>query len=742
KGGIVGKRSKPKSPLKLLDEFVDEGVLVKEPASNKVEANLQQAMDLSLKELEKKTQGPARPVVFREPDSGRFQPLLETLKKNSPVDQFIFQRPTSMSIESSRNAEFHSIDAELTMTDSVMESDKEVPLVNREKDASYKELTEIDTGDQVEDQAGRNPGSAAESQPQPSHVVHARPNLEHIDLKENLKLPTEDQAILKKPVSSTRTLTSLQNINKELSFTNQFLMEKPREEEPEKTNTESEVQSMVTVPVHLYTSLVPPMTNPVIDLAVSQPVSITVQVPLPTSTTIATTITTTTLSPPPPHPQQSTTDSIVLQRIGELEKHMADLLQNNLALEERLDKHGSRLYNLENLNIPHQEILQQRMFEDKSYEAHENHKNLFDALQKSLKRDNSNQLLSDLEAARQKKRKRHDLPITPSDSMMNDDSIPDEQIQFYDDEDTKNDHLPKADTRKDWWKPLPEEERPATPEPAWIIPSSNISNMTAFLNWYCQKINKIVLTQVDFEGKAYEVVKAFYPDVIHIQSQMEDCHKMLVDQIDWAIPKGDQVRIDVSRSMPVGGPLGHVTIQTQFCFNKDLEYLRYGNKGSRPALSISKMKAARYPDFGLKLLVSEQLRIDDACTYDISAKYGISHWWFNRHKFYIDRHDSSVDFQEHTIAEKDLKNLYPNNFKDLNMLLLQGHLDHLPGSNKRMLSTTFKLWTRNLVTRQRVKDFQLDIKSYQTQLNLTKPEWDATGYEFKHDYTSLSLLEQ
>ncbi|GJV47339.1 hypothetical protein Tco_1437551 [Tanacetum coccineum] len=32
---------------------------------------------------------------------------------------------------------------------------------------------------------------------------------------------------------------------------------------------------------------------------------------------------------------------------------MADLLQDNLALGERLDKHGTRLYNLENLDIPH-----------------------------------------------------------------------------------------------------------------------------------------------------------------------------------------------------------------------------------------------------------------------------------------------------------------------------------------------------------------------------------------------------
>ncbi|GJU39319.1 retrovirus-related pol polyprotein from transposon TNT 1-94 [Tanacetum coccineum] len=67
-----------------------------------------------------------------------------------------------------------------------------------------------------------------------------------------------------------------------------------------------------------------------------------------------------------------------------------------------------------------------------------------------------------------------------------------------------------------------------------------------------------------------------------------------------------------------------------------------------------------------------------------------------------------ANFQEHTITEKDFKNLYPSDFEDLNLLLLQGHLDHLLGSDKRMLSTAVKLWTRNL---------------------------DATGYKFKHDYT-------
>ncbi|GJY98849.1 hypothetical protein Tco_0516279 [Tanacetum coccineum] len=141
------------------------------------------------------------------------------------------------------------------------------------------------------------------------------------------------------------------------------------------------------------------------------------------------------------------------------------------------------------------------------------------------------------------------------------------------------------------------------------------------------------------------------------------------------------------------------------------------------------MKVAHYHDFGLELLMPEHMWIDDVCTYDISASYGISHWWFNRQKFYIDRHTAEssrkvvrthmrilsvvrikayfrywydylkeitlrrADHQEYTIAEKDFKNLYLSDFEDLNLLLLQGHLNHLLDSDKRMLSTTVNLWT-------------------------------------------------
>nr|GEV27048.1 copia protein [Tanacetum cinerariifolium] len=97
--------------------------------------------------------------------------------------------------------------------------------------------------------------------------------------------------------------------------------------------------------------------------------------------------------------------------------------------------------------------------------------------------------------------------------------------------------------------------------------------------------------------------------------------------------------------------------------------------------------------------------------------------------------EPEADLNEHIIAERDFKYLYLSDFKDLHLLNLQGHLNHLPPKDKKILTTAVNLWTKHLVIRQRVEDFQLGIKSYQTQLNLTKPRWDATCFEYKHDYT-------
>ncbi|GJX84845.1 hypothetical protein Tco_0335619 [Tanacetum coccineum] len=123
------------------------------------------------------------------------------------------------------------------------------------------------------------------------------------------------------------------------------------------------------------------------------------------------------------------------------------------------------------------------------------------------------------------------------------------------------------------------------------------------------------MSKADLEGLAFKVVRPFHNNNISLQFQMEECHLLLTDQVDLVNSEGHRVVPNVSKPLPLRGPPGQVTIQTQYFINKDLEYLGSGDKGIRSGLSISKLKAAQYLDFGLKELVpslwveSEQLTI-------------------------------------------------------------------------------------------------------------------------------------
>ncbi|GKD98423.1 retrovirus-related pol polyprotein from transposon TNT 1-94 [Tanacetum coccineum] len=246
KGGLVTKKCKPKSPLKLVDEPSNEGVPVKEPAYNEEDANLERALELSLMEQGAQTQGPTRPVVIREPKSGRIQPFPKVqgkgkekvIEEQAAHDLLTLQTLTKKSLASKINV-------------GSQDEGQAGPNPGEQDEGQARP----NPGTLNEGQARSNPGDTAGSQPPPSHVVHDGPNLEHMDLEttdastqhkaeqmdegftitaylnvqENLKLPTKDQVILKEPASSTGTLPSLQNLDKDLSFTDQFFVEKPHE---------------------------------------------------------------------------------------------------------------------------------------------------------------------------------------------------------------------------------------------------------------------------------------------------------------------------------------------------------------------------------------------------------------------------------------------------------------------------------------------------------------------------------
>nr|GEV44445.1 hypothetical protein [Tanacetum cinerariifolium] len=334
--------------------------------------------------------------------------------------------------------------------------------------------------------AGSNPGQ--------SHVALARLNPEpmHKDfiatvypkVYESLKHTTKEHVFLENPSSSSRTFSSMKNLDDAFTYGDQFLIDKPTEEELGKANVEIKVESMVTVPIHQSSLSVPHLSTPVIDLSPSK---------------------------------------------------------------------------LELSEFEMKEILYDRMFESGSYRSQPKHTALYDALEASIDRENWEELIE--ATAKSRKRRRDDQDPHPPPPLKGSD----QNKKKWNDSDTFTLKQSQAQTKT--------------------------RDMRSFIKWYCKQIRKSKLSKADLE-----------------------------DQIDLVNHKGNQVVPDVSKPLPLGGPPGHVTIQPQYFFNKDLAYLISGDKERRNALLISKLKATYYPNFRLEELVPS-LWIESEREYDISAAY-------------------------------------------------------------------------------------------------------------------------
>nr|GFA54017.1 hypothetical protein [Tanacetum cinerariifolium] len=389
--------------------------------------------------------------------------------------------------------------------------------------------------------------------------------------------------ILEEPACSTRTLSSLPHLAKDLSFGDLFFKDNPFKADNKKTTTETKAESMVSVTIQQDTFAIPPMTTLIIDLT-SRPDSPNVHRPLQVMVTETTT--TTTIHPPPPQPQQSSTYSMLMKHIGP---------------SGTLGSPGASGSSQVPPTPPPPPSTNQEGRSNGSV-APSSSKTVASAEFKAWTMTDT--------------RLRPSVSPTPKDLQMDDDMAPDAQVHSSDDEDIGNAYIPKASAFAFTYSPPPEDS---------------------------------LLAQI---GPTFELVKVFHPNVIHLHYQMEDCHKLLTDSVDDTI-----IRHNVSQPLLLGGPPGQVTIQSDFFFNKDLEYLRYGSKGSRPALSISKMKAAYYPDVGLEPMDATGFEykhnytvIDSSRAVTFREKYGVQMIMrFNEiHKFSdgtLHQTDEALDYQ-------------------------------------------------------------------------------------------------
>ncbi|GJS49814.1 hypothetical protein Tco_0599935 [Tanacetum coccineum] len=181
---------------------------------------------------------------------------------------------------------------------------------------AHEALAGPDPEPMQEDQTGSNSGKA--------HVSLAGPNPEHMDdeflataypkVHENLKLITDERVIEDNPESHSGSMSSMKNLDDTYNFGDQFLYDKPTEDDQEKSKVIEESDSTIPDPSHQTVTSTPPVIAPFTDVSSTKPSSLVTPPPINTE---ATTITTS---------LPEITPFIALQlRVARLEQEMSEV---------------------------------------------------------------------------------------------------------------------------------------------------------------------------------------------------------------------------------------------------------------------------------------------------------------------------------------------------------------------------------------------------------------------------------
>nr|GEW41229.1 retrovirus-related Pol polyprotein from transposon TNT 1-94 [Tanacetum cinerariifolium] len=478
---------------------------------------------------------------------------------------------------------------------------------------------EVMDEDQARPDPGESHGALTGPDPEPMHdefMADLYPKV-----YESLKFLTDEHVFVEDPISSIGTISSMKNLKDAFAIGDHFINDKSTKDKPKKPTIEAEVVSMVTVLIYQASFSIPSLSTPipVIDLSPPKPASSTTQAPL---------------------------EAVQIALQAPLQDRFRDLSEEDM-----------------------KEMLHRRMFKSGSYKSVYEPIALYEALKASMEWAQRDEFLAEKDKSRKRRRDDQDPPSPPSELDLSKRRRHD--TDAFDD------------------------DKPATPEPVWVIPTSHIldatnnwANALAFTyqapaeNSLLEKTRDIKETRqalsiskmkaacyLDF-GLELLVLEHMWINerVENFQLGIESYQKQLnLTKPRWDANgfefKHDHIIIESPRAVvfPVGNNERKIMRMWKGARNSYMPLnedsrpegsfgiwnaLLVDSKGSRQALSISKMKDAHYLDFGLELLIPK-------------------HMWIN----------------------------------------------------------------------ERVEDFQLTIESYQKQLNLTKPRWDVKGFEYKHDYT-------
>ncbi|GKB54165.1 hypothetical protein Tco_0904918 [Tanacetum coccineum] len=513
---------------------------------------------------------------------------------------------------------------------STVTSGVSIPVSDPEK--AHEALAGPDPEPMKEDQTGSDSGKL--------HVSLAGPNPEHMDdeflataypkVHENLKLITDERVIDDKPESHSGSMSSMKNLDDTFNFGDQFLHDKPTEDDQEKSKVREESDSTIPDSSHQTVTSTPPVIAPFTEVSSSEPSLLVTPPPINTE---ATTITT---SLPEITPFIATPFIALQLRVAKLEQEMSEVKKTDLSADvlasirsqvpTAVDTYlGTKLDDalLKVLNDHTADLIKKYFFAllhhmNKKKSAQQKHNQLLpshtiallealnsdeDAMDKesgqkpmSTKRRRSDSAASGSAQPPQKMMTKvqrnqgnlmHLLPnniqlspqpdgkaltqemlvlaIQCTDLIPNQNILNNHQMTFQSKikrdgsvkEDTTIAHIPKVSTTT-WFKPIPESERPATPEPEWTIPPNDFPepehnwanayastfkvpeenklqrktyDIGSFIKWFCRRTGKKKLCKADLEGPTFNLTKVFHKNSVFLQYQMDECHKLLTNKV-------------------------------------------------------------------------------------------------------------------------------------------------------------------------------------------------------------------
>ncbi|GJT81065.1 hypothetical protein Tco_1055407 [Tanacetum coccineum] len=280
--------------------------------------------------------------------------LIDLSKKKRTTDQFILARrdqtppdsttgPSSQPDDDTSEKVIH--ESSSTSDSERTESETEAAAPKGDKDQGEVDSSTVTSGVSIpvsdpvkahEALAGPDPEPMKEDQTGSDsgklHVSLAGPNPEHMDeeflataypkVHENLKLITDERVIDDKPESHSGSMSSMKNLDDTFNFGDQFLHDKPTEDEQEKSKVREESDSTIPDSSHQTATSTPPVIAPFTEVSSSKPSLLVTPPPINTE---ATTITTS---------LPEITPFIALQlRVARLEQEMSEVKKTDLSAD-------------------------------------------------------------------------------------------------------------------------------------------------------------------------------------------------------------------------------------------------------------------------------------------------------------------------------------------------------------------------------------------------------------------------